>query len=139
MNIIVANIDLTDPACIDHVAASLRAYAAIPAAYLSAVKDITIDFSEMAEPPSSTSAPSNPLAIYGVKTRPFLETMLARIAKHGTTTLEEAAKDAGISLDTARAYLRNAGRTAVAYKVALPVVPKWNPEKGYNAYVASGT
>jgi hypothetical protein len=64
--------------------------------------------------------------------------MLARIAKQGSTTLEDAATEAGISLDTARAYLRNAGRTAAAHKVALPVAPKWDHEKGRNDYAASG-
>lgn len=138
MNVTLSNIDLTNPACIDHVVASLRAYATIPEAYLSAVQDITIDFAQVMEGPSERAPAADALAIYGAKTRPFLETMLARIAKQGSTTLEDAATEAGISLDTARAYLRNAGRTAAAHKVALPVAPKWDHEKGRNDYAASG-
>jgi hypothetical protein len=87
------------------------------------------------EAPAITSA--DPLAIYGAKTRLFLELMTARIERHGLATLAEVANDMGISLDAARAHLRNAGRTASAHNVSLPVHPTWQPEHGYNVYRAN--
>lgn len=73
---------------------------------------------------------------YRGNTKGFVDTMLARIDKHGSTTLEDAATDLGITLDTARAFLRNAGRTDRAHGTELPFVPRWNHDKGYNDYVA---
>ena len=57
--------------------------------------------------------------------------------KNALARFRVAAKEAGISLDTARAYLRNAGRTASAYKVALPVKPEWQHDTGRNTYTTS--
>lgn len=73
---------------------------------------------------------------YRGNTKEFVDTMLARIDKYGSTTLEDAATDLGVTLDTARAFLRNAGRTDRAHDTELPFVPRWNHDKGYNDYIA---
>ena len=73
---------------------------------------------------------------YRGNTKEFVNTMLARIDKYGSTTLEDAATELGITLDTARAFLRNAGRTDRAHGTELPLVPRWNHDKGYNDYLA---
>lgn len=138
MNITLANIDLTRRANVEHVVAALHVYASLPAEHLACMRDITIDFAGEAGGVSPAPvAPADPLALYGGNTRRFLEVMLARIEKFGSTTLEDAAKDASITLDTARAYLRNAGRTASAHKVTLPVKPQWQHDMGCNTYIAS--
>jgi hypothetical protein len=146
VNITLENIDLQNPDHVTHAIESLRAYASIPAAFLSTLTDISLCFdgrdtvmtpaSTPAPTPVSqtTSAPENKLGIYGKTTRTFLLTMITRVQQQGSATLEEVASDMGIPLDSARAYLRNAGRTAAAYKVLLPVAPTWNPEKGCNEY-----
>lgn len=73
---------------------------------------------------------------YRGNTRDLVAAMLARIDKHGSTTLEDTATDMGIPLDTARAFLRNAGRTDRAHGTELPFAPRWNADKGYNEYFA---
>ena len=144
MNVTLTNIDLTDTAHLSHAVAALNAYAALSPDLLLGVESIRLDFrtvdlipmnAPMAPSPVFTGTTS--LGIYGKTTRAFLDTMLSRISKYGSTTLEDAAKEAGISLDTARAYLRNAGRTASAYKVALPVKPEWLHDTGRNTYTTS--
>jgi hypothetical protein len=136
MNITIVDIDLTNAASVEHAVDNLRAFAALAPSVLRATQSVTL----IVPTDEVVAAGSdNPLAIYGKTTRAFLEVMLARIEKHGSTTLEDAATDAHISLDTARAYLRNAGRSAGAHKVSLPVAPTWDHEKGRNDYVASTT
>lgn len=141
MNITLANIDLQNPDHVEHAIGSLRAYASIPAAFLSTMSSVTLSFdggdTTMTPRDAVEGAEEDKLGIYGKTTRTLLQTMLARIRAQGSTTLEEAATDMGVSLDTARANLRNAGRTAAAYKVSLPVAPKWDHEKGRNDYVRS--
>jgi len=73
---------------------------------------------------------------YRGNTKEFVDTMNARIDKYGSTTLEDAATDLGVTLDTARAFLRNAGRTDRAHDTELPFVPRWNHDKGYNDDIA---
>ena len=68
------------------------------------------------------------------QTRAFLERMIDSIRSKGGVTLKDAATMQGIGIDTARAYLRNAGRTAKAHGVAMPIVPKWDADKGCNVY-----
>ena len=140
MNITLKNFD---PQSTEHTGMVVEWLNAISAIHrvsprvLNGMTDTFIDLKEM--------DPADPLAIedrgnitlYGKTTRAFLEHMMARIKAQGSTTLEEVATDMGITLDTARAYLRNAGRTASAHKVSLPVAPKWNHEKGRNDYVWS--
>ena len=144
MNITLENIDLTNAEHLAHAHAALDAYAALSPEFLACVRDVCIDFhtldlTPMSAPPSAApaAAQEEALGIYGKTTRSFLQQMLARIDAQGSTTLEEVATDMGITLDTARAYLRNGGRTASAYKVSLPVAPKWDHEKGRNDYVRS--
>ena len=152
MNITLANIDLNNTEHLAHAVRLLNNYAGLSPLLISAVRDICIDFRDVdlvrisdvnAPVPSEAAMGQYPLryeaalAIYGKTTRAFLRKMLERIHAHGSTTLEDAAADANISLDTARAYLRNAGRTASALKVTLPVRPEWQPDMGCNTYTAA--
>lgn len=150
MNITLENIDIKNP---QHLAHAREIYATLSSALLATVQDIRIDFRTLDlipmhatdEMPAGTDevprVPSVPqeakLGIYGKTTRLFLQSMLTRITNEGSTTLEEVAHEMNISLDTARAYLRNAGRTAGAYKTLLPVKPVWNHERGCNDYHAN--
>jgi len=142
VNITLENIDLRNPEHVEHVIASLRASATIPAAFLGTVKDITVAFdggdTTVTSRDAVEGAEEDRLGIYGKTTRTLLQTMLARAKAQGSTTLEEVATDMGVSLDTARANLRNAGRTAAAYKVSLPLTPVWNAADGRNEYRIAG-
>lgn len=143
MNITLENIDLTNTEHLAHALSALNAYAALSPDLLSGVENIQLDISStVAALDAHREFPvvDTPKAMhvkYGKTTRTFLHSMLTRIEKGGTTTLEEVAHEMNISLDTARAYLRNAGRTAAAYKVPLPVKPVWNHERGCNDYHAN--
>lgn len=149
VNITFENIDLTNTEHLAHAQSALEIYATLSSALLATVQDIRIDFSmldlalvrasaQALEVPGVPSAVKKAkLGIYGKTTRAFLQSMLDRIAQNGSTTLEEVATDMGIGIDTARAYLRNAGRTASAYKTTLPVKPVWNAEMGCNDYHAA--
>ena len=151
MNITLENIDLTNT---EHLAHAREICATLSSALLATVQDIRIDFRTLdlvpmhaAEdvpadmghdaPKASSATPKAKLGIYGKTTRAFLQSMLDGIAKNGSVTLEEVATEMGIGLDTARAYLRNAGRTAIAYKTTLPVKAVWNAEMGCNDYHAN--
>lgn len=137
MDITIVNIDLTNPASVEHAVEKLRALTVFDASVLRNVRAMTIFVPSDEVDTTRPSLPEDTLAVYGKMTRAFLEVMLSRIEKYGSTTLEDAAADANISLDTARAYLRNAGRTASAHKVTLPVRPEWQPDMGCNTYTAS--
>ena len=137
MDITIVNIDLTNPASVEHAVEKLRALTVFDASVLRNVRAMTVFVPSDEVDTTRPSLPEDTLAVYGKMTRAFLEVMLARIDKCGSTTLEDAAADASISLDTARAYLRNAGRTASAHKVALPVRPEWQPDMGCNTYTAT--
>ena len=134
MDITIVNIDLTNPASVEHAVEKLRALTVFDASVLRNVRSMTVFVPSDEVDTARPSQPEDTLVVYGKMTRAFLEVMLARIEKYGSTTLEDAAADANISLDTARAYLRNAGRTASAHKVALPVKPEWQPDMGCNVY-----
>jgi hypothetical protein len=150
MHITLTNIDPTNPKHLAYAVASLnelKKHATVAPLVLRWVTDVNIDFSELDVvslggpecPPTAVSSGSREdmLAIYGKMTRTFLEVMLSRIEKCGSTTLEDAAADANISLDTARAYLRNAGRTASAHKATFPVKPEWQHDMRCNVYTAT--
>jgi hypothetical protein len=137
MDITIVNIDLTNPASVEHAVEKLRALTVFDASVLRNVRSMTVFVPSDEVDTTRPSQPEDTLAVYGKMTRAFLEVMLARIEKCGSTTLEDAAADANISLDTARAYLRNAGRTASAHKVALPVKPEWQPDMGCNTYTTA--
>jgi hypothetical protein len=144
VNITLENIDLTNT---EHLAHAREIYATLSSALLATVQDIRIDFRTLdlipmhaaEEVPAGMGhdAPKAKLGIYGKTTRAFLQSMLDGIAKNGSVTLEEVATEMGIGLDTARAYLRNGGRTAIAYKTTLPVKAVWNAEMGCNDYHAN--
>ena len=142
MNITLENIDLTNAGHLSHALSLLNAYAALSPDLLSGVENVRLDISstvaalnDHAESPV-VDTPKAMHVKYGKTTRSFLHSMLKRIEKEGSTTLEEVAHEMNISRDTACAYLRNAGRTAAAYKVPLPVKPVWNHERGCNDYHA---
>lgn len=77
-----------------------------------------------------------PQGFYKGTSKQLVEVMEERIAKNGSTTLEDTANVMGISLDTARAFLRNAGRTNRARGTEFPFETRWNHDKGYNEYFA---
>jgi hypothetical protein len=141
MNITFENIDLTNAGHLSHAASLLNAYAALSPDLLSGVENVRLDISStvaaLKDHAESPVVDTLTLVIYGGTTRTFLETMLGRIQQDGKTTLEDVAREMNISRDTARAYLRNAGRTAAARKVLLPVMPTWNHESGCNEYRAT--
>lgn len=138
MDITIVNIDLTNPASVEHAVEKLRALTVFDASVLRNVRAMTVFVpSDEVDTTRLALLPEDTLAVYGKMTRAFLEVMLARIDKCGSTTLGDAAADANISLDTARAYLRNAGRTASAHKVTLPVRPEWQWDMGCNTYTAA--
>lgn len=78
----------------------------------------------------------HPHGFYRGNTKDLVDAMCNRIEKHGSTTLEDTATDMGTTLDTVRAFLRNAGRTDRAHGTELPFVPRWNHDKGCNDYIA---
>lgn len=134
MNVTFVNIDLSNEASIEHAIGLLRGYANLPPKVVQGLTALTFT---LPTDEVATCASDDALGIYGRTTRAFLVQMLSRIDENGSTTLEEVANDMGITIDTARAYLRNAGRTASAYKVTLPVKPEWQPDMGCNTYTMS--
>ena len=136
MNLTFQNIDLQNREHLARAVAALHTYAAAPEGLLRNVQSLTISLSS---DPVAAPAVGPSLGIYGATTRKLLQTMITLAERNGHTALEEVARDMGISLDSARANLRNAGRTAAAHKVSLPVAPTWNPEKGCNEYRVTGT
>lgn len=86
------------------------------------------------EPAVDTATEQGVSALFQGQTRAFLERMIDTIRSKGGVTLEDAAALHGIGVDTARAYIRNAGRTAKAHTVAVPVKPTWDHDKGCNVY-----
>ena len=140
-----ANLDLTSPAAVAHACRILHDYANLPSNLLAGIANVTLTFEEGGYITDSHPAPVAPvqeasgpdLSFYKGQTRTLLDTMLARIKQNGSTTLSEAANDMNVTLDVARAYLRNAGRAAAARECPLPVQPKWNTTLGCNDYVAS--
>lgn len=154
----LANLDLLDPKAVDHALGVIRALhrmaktrvelfredeAAVRADL--AVRKITLsdqaeldreadDASTVGEVTQTIAAPVAP--VYGAKTRAFLDEMLNTIRANGGVTLEDAAAKHGIGIDTARAFIRNAGRTAKAHGAVLPVKPNWDADKGCNVYTA---
>jgi hypothetical protein len=78
--------------------------------------------------------PTKPQVFYRGSSKQLIEVMQERIAKNGMTTLEDSATVMGVTLDTARAFLRNAGRTNRAHGIGFPFEARWNHDKGYNEY-----
>ncbi len=141
MNVTIKNLDPQNPASMARAREGLERLTSLPPGMSKHILEFAISAAPVEEEapvgaPASTP-PADPLAIYGAKTRLFLELMTARVEKHGLATLAEVANDMGIPLDAARAHLRNAGRTASAHNVSLPVHPTWQPEHGYNVYRAN--
>jgi hypothetical protein len=68
------------------------------------------------------------------KPREFLLTLVGRAARHGQTTLEEAAHEQGISVKTAWDYMLEAARVSIARRIALPFVAKWDEKQDCSLY-----
>jgi len=92
------------------------------------------DMQPVDEPTVDAATDEGVSTLFQGQTRTFLERMVDTIRSKGGVTLEDAAAIHGIGIDTARAYIRNAGRTAKAHGIAMPVVPKWDTDKGCNVY-----
>jgi hypothetical protein len=88
------------------------------------------------EVPAPLPTKVQPKGFYKGTSKQLVEVMQERIAKNGSTTLEDAATVMGVTLDTARAFLRNAGRTNRARSTEFPFETRWNHDKGYNEYFA---
>lgn len=106
--------------------------------------DVLVEFDNgvaMVEFVSPDEAPESTVQlvglVYGKKTREFLDRMVTTIRSNGGVTLEEAAEQHGIGIETARAFIRNAGRTAKAHGAALPVKPTWDHDRGCNVYTTA--
>lgn len=158
----LANLDLLDPKAVDHALGVIRALARTARYRVElfredeaavradlAVRKITLfsqaelareadddgdDDATVGDVPPDAPASADP--VYGAKTRAFLDAMLTTIHANGGVTLEDAAAQHGIGIDTARAFIRNAGRTAKAHGATLPVKPTWDADKGCNVYTA---
>lgn len=139
MNVTLTNIDFQDSFSVQRAIDILRHLEHMSIMLIGASEHMTFNVAyELPEEPEKFSLGNDTLAIYGKTTRHFIEAMLDRIRKNGSVTLEEVADDENISVETARAYLRNAGRTAAAHKVTLPFKPVWNHDKGVNDYSLGG-
>ncbi len=88
------------------------------------------------EVPAPLPTKVQPKGFYKGTSKQLVEAMQERIAKNGSTTLEDAATVMGVTLDTARAFLRNAGRTNRARSTEFPFETRWNHDKGCNEYFA---
>jgi hypothetical protein len=132
------NLTLTNPADVDKACSILRSFATVPAEMLAATTSININIeadgyvTDALVVPIADAGSVDP--VFGERTRAFLDEMVSAIRANGGVTLEDAAAKHGINLDTARAFIRNAGRTAKARGVALPVKPTWDHDKGCNVY-----
>jgi len=135
------NINFTNPADVDKACGILRSFATVPAELLASTSGLSITLepggyiTDAAVVPIADAGSVDP--VFGERTRAFLDEMVSAIRSKGGVTLEEAAALHGINLDTARAFIRNAGRTAKARGASLPVKPTWNHELGCNVYTVA--
>lgn len=148
----ILNIDPLNPASITRAIEVLKALHGVATTRVNTFgENPNIVLAELAEfnvtlPESEAPAESAPIAaqppapaaedpVFGPKIRMFFFAMANLIRQTGSpVTLEEVAAKEGIGIETARAFLRNAGRTAKARGVNLPVKRTWNADKGCNYY-----
>jgi hypothetical protein len=110
-------------------------------------EDPNIVRAELAEfhvslPESEAPAESTPIAaptsddpVFGPKIHAFFTAMMNLIRQtRAPVTLEEVAAKENIDIETARAFLRNAGRTVKAKGLSLPVKRSWDADKRCNLY-----
>jgi len=102
-----------------------------PAARATIAARPTANLMPTVDAPPSDPTPTGP---FQGQTRAFLDRMVDTIRNRGSVTLEAVAVLHGIEVETARAYIRNAGRTAKAHGIAMPVVPTWDAGLGCNVY-----
>lgn len=132
------NINFTNPADVDKACGILRSFATVPAELLASTSGLSITLepggyiTDAADVPIADVGSVDPA--FGERTGAFLDCMVSLIRATTPITLEDAAVAHGINLDTARAFIRNAGRTAKARGASLPVKPTWNHELGCNVY-----
>lgn len=156
MDILFENVNLSDPDTIFTINRLLNDYRELSQEAMNTISMITVDMLHqkpapapapvLAPEPEPAAAPEpEPAAAdlvkvpaldyrFSGKARPFLLSMLKMIAHCQEITLEQAATGFGISTETARAFLRNAGRTALCYKIELPFRARWDISAGCNRY-----
>lgn len=155
MDIVFENIDFTRPETCSLLFRLIKQYSNLPTPTLQTISQITIDVAEeLAKEVQTTPSQADnanatvwggtttrsPVPVptlapcFAGKCREFLTTMVEQIAHNGHTTLAQAAADHGVSVETARAFLRNAGRSAQSHGVTLPFYPRWDSLKSYNTY-----
>lgn len=140
--ITLVGLDVTDPTDLDRAATVIRS---LHHRAKDRTGDVRIEFDNGVAVVEFTSkvdaAPSVGAdvieVVYGAKTQSFLDSMVATIRYRGETTLEEAAQAHGISIDTARAYIRNAGRTSKARGVPMPIKSRWDTDRGRSVYTVA--
>ena len=152
----ILNIDPLNPASITRAIEVLKALHGVATTRVNTFgENPNIVRAELAEfnvtlPESEAPAESAPIAapaaapiaapaaddpVFGPKIRAFFTAMMNLIRQtRAPVTLEEVAANEGIGIETARAFLRNAGRTAKARGATLPVKRTWNADKGCNYY-----
>lgn len=135
------NLNLANPADVDQACDILRSFATVPAEMLAGMSVVNITLESNGYVTDSTVAPVADAGsvdpVFGGRTRAFLDEMVSAIRANGGVTLEDAAAQHGIGIDTARAFIRNAGRTAKARGASLPVKPNWDVLKGCNVYTVA--
>lgn len=150
MDILFENVNLSDPDTIFTINRLLNDYRELSQEAMNTISIITVDMlhQKPAPAPAPVLAPepepepvaADPVKVpaldyrFNGKARPFLLSMLKMIVHCQEITLEQAATGFGISTETARAFLRNAGRTALSYKIELPFRARWDISAGCNRY-----
>lgn len=128
MSKITFDMDPKDPAHIQKAIAILNELRGNPLAVAHAM-DFDL-FATMADAPPT----KYPYEKFGSGAKKLFEKMSELIARNESCTLEEAAAEAGISVDAARAHIRNAGRTLKARNLEFPFFSWWDAVQGRKIY-----
>lgn len=159
MDILFENVNLSDTEAVSTITRLLNEYRELSQEAMNTISRITVDMlhqkpapAEPAPEPEPVPEPapeppgSEPTLTFDTlkvpaldyrfsgKGRPFLLVMLTMIKHHREITLEQAASEYNISTETARAFLRNAGRTALSHGIQLPFRARWDIVAGCNRY-----
>lgn len=130
------NIHLGNKNSVEEACSILHAYLVLPPEVVGKMDNVLVRLSTPT-PESEEVAAVEAAAVeafHGVNSRPFLDAVLARIASSGSATLQEVCSDTGVPVMTARAYMRNARRTAKTRGAAFPFQARWSIEKGCTVY-----
>jgi hypothetical protein len=74
------------------------------------------------------------LSLFGSETRQVLRLLRDRAHASGSSTLEEVSEELSLPIESVRAFMRNAGRTAKHHGIELPVRKEWNPDRRVMQY-----